>query len=114
MMAEDITVTLNEDTMASVEGQEGVFGEMYRRSLYEENYPEQERIPYLAQFDPDEMFFVSLLPSFRRLAEEQKSLAKVRIAQVIHDISYPDTKQAPTTTTHSIGPIIIKCEHKSE
>ena len=49
--------------------------------------------------DPDEMFLLSLLPTIRRLSDQQKSSAKIKIQQLLHDIEFP-----PASPLHVIPP----------
>lgn len=39
--------------------------------------------------DPDEMFLLSLLPTLKRLSDQQKASAKIKLQQLLYDVEFP-------------------------
>ena len=60
--------------------------------------------------DPDEMFLLSLLPTIRRLSDRQKSAAKIKIQQLLHDIEFPPNQPTCNATFPALHTIPARTE----
>lgn len=57
---------------------------------------------YNGEIDEDRLFMLSLVPSIKRLDDEQKSSIKIRIAQMIHETVY-GTASTPTPFDNNVN-----------
>ncbi|KAL1139937.1 hypothetical protein AAG570_006914 [Ranatra chinensis] len=89
-----------EETMGSFEGVPDYAVQDYRQDMEVKFSPYP--IPTAAHFDPDEMFFYSMLPAFKRLTERQKSLLKVKITQLMHDTIYSKEGDESTSVESTV------------